>query len=432
MKFQPPKGTRDFLPEEMIRREFVINKIKKVFVNYGFDPLETPIFESWKTLTAKCGEDIKQQIFKFKDKANRGLGLRFDLTVGMARVIANNPQLPKPFKRYFIAPAWRYEEITAGRKREFYQGDVDIVGTESMEAEAECIACSVDCLRSLGFEEFQIVINNRKILDGLLKLADIPSEKNLDVFRVVDKLKKIGKEGVEKELEKIGLDGKQVEKLLNLVTIKGKPEEIGEKGRKLLKGIRVAEEGIKELDEIFETGKLYGFSDFLVIDFSLSRGLDYYTGPIFEITVKTKRQIGSVAGGGRYDNLIELLGGRPTPATGISLGIERIIEIMKDEKMLVLPKTKVKVFVASVNEKVKNEVIKIMQDLRGQGISCQADLMYRSLTKQLEFADSLGIPFCLIVGEKELEEKKFKLKDMEKKTEKELKLEEVIELLKKL
>jgi histidyl-tRNA synthetase len=430
MKFKSPKGTKDYLPEEMIKRQFVLEVIREKFEDYGFDCLETPIIEDWNLLAAKCGEEIKQQIFKFEDKAGRELGLRFDLTVGMARVVANNPQLPKPFKRYCIAPVWRYEDVTKGRKREFWQADIDIVGVKGMEAEAECLACAVDCIKSLGFKDFQIVLNNRKVLDGLLKLAEIPLEKNLEVFRAIDKLAKIGKDGVKKELERIGINEEQIKKLFKLLEIKGDVEEVLERAKKLLKGIESAEEGLNELEKIFELSRIYGFSNYVVISFSLARGLDYYTGPIFEIVVKTAEKIGSIAGGGRYDKLIEIFGGKQTPATGISLGIERIVQIMEEEKMFKLPKTKVKVFVANVNEKVKEEVIKISQKLRERGIACQTDLMNRNLTKQLEYCDSVGIPFVLIVGEKELREKKFKIRDMEKKIEKRLMLEEIFKLLK--
>jgi histidyl-tRNA synthetase len=430
MKFKSPKGTKDYLPEEMIKRQFVLEVIRKKFEDYGFDCLETPIIEDWNLLAAKCGEEIKQQIFKFEDKAGRELGLRFDLTIGMARVIANNPQLPKPFKRYYIAPVWRYEDVTKGRKREFWQADIDIVGVKGMEAEAECLACAIDCIKSLGFKDFQIILNNRKILDGLLKLAEIPLEKNLEVFRAIDKLTKIGKDGVKKELEKVGIEEEQIKKLFKLLEIKGDAEEVLERAKKLLKGIESAEEGLNELEEIFELGRIYGFSNYVVISFSLARGLDYYTGPIFEIIVKTAEKMGSIAGGGRYDKLIEIFGGKQTPATGISLGIERIVQIMEEEKLFKLPKTKVKVFVANVDEKVKAEAIKISQKLRERGIACQTDLMKRSLTKQLEYCNSVGIPFVLIVGEKELKEKKFKIKDMKKKIEKKLKLEEIFKLLK--
>lgn len=438
MKFQPPKGTRDFLPDEMIKREYVINKIKNIFIKYGFDTLETPVFENWELLAAKCGEDIKEQIFKFKDKADRMMGLRFDLTVPMARVLASNPQLPKPFKRYVIAPVWRYEEVTTGRKREFYQCDVDICGSNSMEADVECITVAIECLEKLGFKNFTVKVGNRKILEGFIQLIKKKIEpeivlefSSLEVFRIIDKISKIGVDGVKNELKKLGLKEDQIKELLNIISLRGSYKEVLKKGKKLLKGISIAEEGIKEMEEIFKISRLYKISNLLKVDFSLARGLDYYTGPIYEIEIKGYEKYGSVAGGGRYDNLIGLLGGRQVPATGISLGIERIIEIMKNEKMFDLPKTKVKVFVANVNEKVKAEVIKIAQKLRKKGISCQIDLMNRKLTKQLEYVDSIGIPFVIVVGREELKKKKFRLKDMRKKTEKELSLQEIIKLLNK-
>jgi len=440
MKFQPPKGTRDFLPEEMVKREFVINTIKNVFVRYGFDPLETPVFENFEVLAVKggLGEDVRKQVFYFEDKAEREMGLRPELTIGMARVIAANPQLPKPFKRYCIAPVWRYEEITAGRKREFYQCDIDVAGSESMEADAECIACAVECFKSLGFKEFKIKINNRKILEGFLELIKKEVEpeaivefSSVEVFRAIDKMSKIGLEGVKEELKKIGFKGSQIDELLKIASIKGSFEYVMKKGREVLKGIKIAEDGLDELEEVFKFSEVYEISDYFELDFGLARGLDYYTGPIFEIAVETKRSIGSIAGGGRYDNLIGLLGGRPVPATGISLGIERIIEIMKDEGMFNLPKTKVKAFVANVNEKVKDETAKIAQELRKNGISCQTDLMGRNLTKQLELADNLGIPYAIIVGEKELKEGKFKLKNMKEKSEKDFSLKEIIDMIQK-
>jgi len=436
MTFQTPRGTRDFLPEEVIKREFVINTIKNVFVTFGFDPLETPVFEEFQLLAKKSGEEIKKQIYEFKDKSGRHLGLRFDLTVPMARVVANNPQLPKPFKRYAIAPVWRYEEVSAGRKREFYQCDVDVVGASSMEADVEVIACAIECFKALGFSDFKIKIGNRKILEGFIELIKKKIEPEMklefspvEIFRIIDKLEKIGIEEVEKELKKLGLKERQVEKLLEIILIKGNYESVLKKGKELLKGIKIAEEGLNELENIWKFSKIYGIDKYLVLDYSMARGLDYYTGPIFETQMIGYEKYGSIASGGRYDKLIETFGGRPTPATGISLGIERIIEILNESK-LNLEKTKVKVFVASVNEEVKKDAVKISLDLRKQGISCQVDLMNRSLGKQFEFADSLGIPFVLVVGKEELRKNIFKLKDMKAKSEKELKLSEIISKLK--
>ncbi|MEM5772773.1 MAG: histidine--tRNA ligase [Candidatus Aenigmatarchaeota archaeon] len=432
MKFQPPKGMRDFGTEEMVIREYVIQTIKKIFEAYGFETIETPALEDLVLLTAKSGEDVAKQIFRIESEKERKLGLRFDLTVPLARFLTNNPQLPKPFKRYAIAPVWRYEEPQAGRLRQFYQADVDICGSSSMEADVECIACAVACLKALGFKDLRIRINNRKVLEALVEILKekIPEEVkiefgSLEVLRAIDKLGKIGANGVKEELKKIGLPRKQIEELLEIVSIEGKYEQVLEKAEELVKRKQKGREGIEELKQIYEISKFYGISELLVLDLSLARGLDYYTGPIFEIEVKGEK-IGSLAGGGRYDELVELYGGKPTPATGISLGIERIIEILKKEKRIELPKTKVKVFVANVEKSLKKEAVEIAEKFRKAGISTQVDLMNRSLTKQLEYADSLGIPFVVIVGKKEVEKKKFKLKDMKKKIEKELELEEII------
>jgi len=437
VKYQSPKGTRDFTPEEMILREFVMSRIKKVFESYGFDSIETSVFEDLEVLNAKSGEEVSKQIFKIETEKDRKLGLRFDLTVPMARFLANNPQLPKPFKRYAIAPVWRYEEPQAGRMRQFYQADIDICGSSSMEADVECIACALDCLKILGFKNLRVKLNDRKVLEGFIEFIKkkIPAEvkiefSDLPIFRAIDKLGKIGIDGVRKELEKIGLRPRQIEELLKIIKVKGTFPEGLERLKKLLQGISVGMDGLKELEQIFELSKFYGISSLLVLDFSMARGLDYYTGPIFEIEVESEKKIGSIAGGGRYDNLIELLGGRFTPATGISLGIERVIEIMKEEKMVDLAKTRVKVFVANVNEKVKPDAVKIAQDLRKVGINCQVDLMGRNLSKQLQFVDEMKIPFALILGEREIKSKKFKLRDMENKKELELSLEEIIKKLK--
>ena len=429
-KFQTPRGTRDFLPEEMIKRDFVINTFKKIFEAYGFSPFETPAFENFELLAAKGGggDAIKDQIYCFKDKSERELGLRFDLTVPMARVVANNPQLPKPFKRYCIARAWRYEEIRKDRFREFWQCDVDTVGSSSMESDTEILAVAVDSLEALGFRKFCVKLNNRKILSALIDLVNASEKKKYDVFRTIDKLDKFGEDTVKDELKAVGLKPKQITELLELIMIKGSSEEVIKKGEKILQSA-IGSQGLEELKKIVECSKSYGFTDKIVIDFSLARGLDYYTGPIFEVVDTSGKNIGSLAGGGRYDDLIELFGGRPTPATGISLGIERIVEVMKQEKMFKLPKTNVKVFVANVDEEVKNDTIKIAQELRKNGISCQVDLMNRKISKQFQFANNLDVPFTLTVGPKEIKMNKFKLKDMKTGKEQELNLEKILKKL---
>lgn len=411
--FQTPRGTRDFLPVEMIKRDYILETVRKVFEAYGFDPLETPAFEEWDLLAKKGsgGEDIKNEIYYFKDKGKRELGLRFDLTVPMARVVAANPQLPKPFKRYQIGRVWRYDRPQAGRYREFWQADVDIVGAKSVEADLECIAVMVGVLKKLGFEKFSVRLNNRKILNGMIEFVDILKKKSPAVFRILDKLEKTGEKDVFKEL-KSEINPKKAEKLLELIKKRGKPEEILEREMKALGSNDTARIGLEELKEIVEKAKVYGIADRIEIDFSLVRGLDYYTGPIFEISVETEKNVGSVAGGGRYDNLIELYGGNWTPATGISLGFERIYELMEAEKMFKLPETKTFFFVLCVDEGLKKDTIKIAQKLRKAGIPSQTDVMGRNMKKQLEYVNSANIPFVLFVGEKELKSKRFTIRNM--------------------
>ncbi len=420
MQLQPPRGTRDFLPEEMIGRKFILETIEKTFQKFGFQPLDTPAFEGWQLLSKKGsgGNEIKKEIYYFKDKSDRELGLRFDLTVPAARVVASNPQLPKPFKRYQIGKVWRYDNPQVGRFREFTQADVDVFGSAKMDCEAECLAVGVEALKQLGFRDFSIRLNNRKVLNGLIEFVGIRNAP--EIFKILDKLEKIGEREIIKQLKQIS-DEKTAKKVLELISIKGTPEMVLSKAKKLLKGIKIADDGLSELSEIIEKSKVYGISDKVTIDFSLVRGLDYYTGPIYEIAIKSKTVVGSVAGGGRYDKLIELYGGKPTPATGFSLGVERLYEIMKNEGMLKTPKTCTKIFIVAVNEKVRDEAIKIAEKLRKRGIEAETDLMGRDLRKQLEYTNSSGIPYALFVGEKELEAKKFTLRDM--KTGKENKIQ---------
>ncbi|MDH5807171.1 MAG: histidine--tRNA ligase [Candidatus Methanomethylicaceae archaeon] len=419
MKFGRPRGTRDFLPNEMKIRSYIIEKIRKVFEIHGFEEMDTPAIELWETLSAKGGEEVENQIYKFQDKGGRWLGLRFDLTVPLARVVANNPNLVKPFKRYCIAKVWRYEEPQSGRFREFLQADIDIIGSPYMEADMECISTAVDALKSLGLEKFKVRINNRKILEGLMSLMGISGEKFFKVLRILDKLEKIGEDNVIKELRELNLEEDIILKIMNF--IKNKDKEALDYVEKNF-DFNLIQEGVKELRRILELSEFYNLKDYISIDFSLVRGLDYYTGPVFEVKVEDM-QIGSIAGGGRYDNLIEKFGGISTYATGISLGIERLYEILS--KKISINKSNVKVFVANVDESVLGDCIRICRKLIELGIPAEIDLMKRKLTRQLEYANIKGIPFVLIVGPEELRTGIFKLKDMMNKKEYSISIEEI-------
>ena len=428
MKFQPPKGTRDFLPEETIARQKVIEVIKNVFENYGFQPLETPAIESWEVLSAKGagGNEILKETYNFEDLGKRRIGLRYDLTVPLARVVASNPSLQLPFKRYQIEKVWRYGDVTKGRFREFLQADIDTIGSDGVVADAEIIACAISTFTSLGFEKFLVRINNRKILTALGKYAKISSKINA-VFTAIDKLDKVGIKGVERELTELKLKKDSIKIILDFIQIQGEPLKTLNKAEKLIGNITEGKQGIAELKELIGYLRKMKVEPKFKVDFSLARGLDYYTGPIFEVFAE--EGIGSIAGGGRYDKMIGLFSGKDISATGISLGIERIIEVMKERKMIKETRSKTKVFVAAVNDEVRDETLGLVQKLRQNGISADFDLKSRNLTRQLEYADSIGIPFVIIVGKNELNKNAVKVKDMIKSKESEVKLSNLINFL---
>jgi len=398
------KGTRDFLPEEMILRQQVLEKIRNVFEIFGFQPLETSALETWEVLSKKGagGDEILNETYNFKDKGERMIGLRYDLTVPLARVMSDNPNLPLPFKRYQIGNVWRYGDVAKARFREFLQADVDIVGSESLLADAEVIACAIECFNAIGIKEFYVRLNSRKILNEILKSSKISENKFTDVLRSIDKLDKISTDDVIKEIEDKGVSKDSVKKLLSYTKIKGESEKVFKEAGEL--------EGVNELKEIISYLKSMKLDSKVKIDLSLARGLDYYTGPIFEVFAE--QGIGSIAAGGRYDKMIGLFLGRNIPATGISLGIERIMEVIKERKIIETTKSKTKVFVIAVNDKLRDKVLEVVQMLREKSIKVDYDLRSRTLSKQLEYASSLGIPFAVIVGERELKEKSVKLRNM--------------------
>jgi histidyl-tRNA synthetase len=318
---QTVKGTRDLMPEDMRIKQFVIDKLKTVFEIYGFQPIDTPSLESWKVLSAKGtgGEEVIKEAYDFEDKAGRRIGLRYDLTVPLARFIANNPNLILPFKRYQTGKIWRYDDVSRGRFREFSQADIDIVGSKSVLADAEIISCAIDCFKELGFKKFYVRLNNRKVLSALVKYAGVKENKMLYVFRIIDKLEKTGIGNVRKQMEDI-VSKDSTKKILDFIRIKGSNEEVIKKAGK------VVSDGIDDLREILSC---VNDKSKVRIDLSLARGLDYYTGPIFEVFAEDG--IGSVAAGGRYDKLIGLFLKRDIAATGISFGIDRIMEVMKQK-----------------------------------------------------------------------------------------------------
>jgi histidyl-tRNA synthetase len=396
---------RDFLPKDMMAREEVFQKIREAFREFGFVPLETPALEYLSTLNAKNqgGEEIAGQIFALNDEK---LGLRFDLTVPLARVAAST-SFPKPFKRYQIGRVWRREEPQKGRYREFWQADVDIVGCASMRAEAELLEVASLALRRLGFPEFKILLNNRKILNGALDAAGIQDKPR--AMRILDKADKVGEKEAERMLR--AEFGQKGEEILKMLHTKGTNEE------KLASVEQYSAEGVKELREIIS------FFPHVEIDLRMVRGLGYYSGPIYEI--KAPGLSGSIAAGGRYDGLLSIYG-KDEPATGISLGVERIALLLSEKQER---KTYTKVFVASLPD-AYDYALSIARKMREAGIPAETDLMGRALGKQLDYANSQGIPHIIVVGKKEMEEKKVTLKDMKTGASSYLSVEEALKRLK--
>ncbi len=403
-----PKGMRDIPPQDMMVREEAMERIRGIFRSYGYRPLDTPALEYLKTLRAKAGPEVDKQIFMIEGNE---YGLRFDLTVPLARYAAVADE-PKPFKRYAIDNVWRKEEPQRGRFREFYQADVDIIGSPSMRCEAELLSLARDICLEFGFRKPRIMLNNRKILDAIADSIGL-EENKAEIFRILDKLDKVGEKEVDKLLkERLG---SKADELLAIIRSKG------DNKAKLKLAAGYSPEGAEELQRIIG---LCGFD--VEVDLFLVRGLGYYTGPVFEI--KLSKDIGTVLAGGRYDDLVGIYG-RPAPAVGISVGIERLITLLL-EKRKTRRRTLTRAFLAAVKPGLYKDALKIAEELRVAGISCETDMNERNLRKQFDYANSLSIPYTIIIGEKELESGKLTLRDMTSGKEERLTIKRIIEKVK--
>lgn len=422
MELENVKGAIDELPERALLREKIVETLKGVFKKYGFVPINTSCLQKWETLTAKGGggQEIKKETYNFEDNSKRRIGLRFDLTVPTARLLSENKTLTMPLKRYEYGKVWRYQEIKPGRQREFYQFDIDIFGSKSLLAETELISCAVEGFNNLGFKEFKIRLNNRKLLKELIKYSGIKDEKVIDVFRSIDKLDKIGVEGVKKELEQRGIK-KEIPKIIEVIKIQGNSDKVLKEVKKILGN---ENEGVKELEELSIYLKEINIEKQCVIDLSLVRGLEYYTGIIFEISAEGLNV--SFAGGGRYDTMIRQFGGKEIPAVGISFGIEPIIQVL--EKREIAGKT-TKVFIALASENLKVKALKIADNLRKNNVNTEIDLTEKNLSKQFEYCNKTKIPFVVVLGEKDLKENKVTVKDMKTGKEERIELNKISEYL---
>lgn len=413
-KIQPrvPRGMRDILPQKMLLRQYVIGEIEKVFQRFGFEPLQTPVLELRETLMGKYGEDAEKLIYDAQHREGKEeLSLRYDLTVPLTRVVAMYPDLPKPFKRYQIAPVFRAERPQKGRYREFYQCDADIVGSKSMLADAEIITMIYTALQTLGFKSFVTKINNRKILTGIGQYAGVPNELLGGLYRSIDKLEKIGAAGVREEMAKSQIPANVINKIMDLISIA--PGNFGEV-RERIGDIPIAMEGLNELEQLATfLGNAGVPRANYQFDFAMVRGLAYYTGPIYE-TVVTEPKIGSLTGGGRYDELAGLFTNQSLPMTGTSFGIERIIDVMDELAMYPasIGKTVTQVLVTVFNRDLVGTSIRIANELRGAGINTELGLEFDGLGKQLKYAAAKAIPFAIIIGPDENATQQATLRDL--------------------
>ncbi|MEE8182279.1 MAG: histidine--tRNA ligase [Candidatus Thorarchaeota archaeon] len=406
------RGMRDVMGSSIMVRDFLVKTAVEVFRLYGYEPLDSPVMELWQTLSAKGGEEIEAETFKFLDKGEREVGLRFDLTVPLARIVASNPHFPKPFKRYAIGKAWRYDRPQAGRYREFMQADVDIIGSASPSADAEVVLVALEFARRTIEDNYVMKINNRKVLKGLTEKAGIKDSLAHECFRAIDKLDKIGRDGVLVELKTRGIGEEESEFLLDAIKLRGTGLDMLEEFRELLKGSEIGIEGVDELTQMAEIFDESGVGNLTEFDMSLARGLDYYTGAVFEARYLGKPNVGSIAGGGRYDALIERFGGQSTAATGISLGIDRIADILLFKGLGEKLMFQLDVFIAPIKQPMVKYAMKLRNELVKAGISCEVDLMERPLKKLLEQADAKNARFVVIVGARDQERGEVSLRNM--------------------
>jgi len=418
IEIQLAKGVKDVNSDEKIQMNKIIKIIKEVFEKYGFNPLQTPIIERYETLSAKYagGSEILKETFKLNDQGKRELALRYDLTVPLARYIAMNSNLKMPFKRYEIGEVFRDGPLKPGRYRQFIQCDADAVGSSNMLADAECLAIASEIFSKLNFK-FIIRVNNRKILDSILEAFDILEDKRDDAILSIDKLAKIEVSGVKKELEEKGF--KNIDKLLNLIFTNDLNDI-----KKLIKN----KNGVNEVNEVLKYCKLLNVKN-VKFDASLARGLSYYTATIFEVFAKNSKITSSIAGGGRYDNMIgDFIGNRKVPAVGISFGLDAILDVMK-ESLKENNKSVVEFYIIPIN--TLNESLDVLTKLRQNNFKCDIDLNNKSISKNLEYANYLNISYVILIGKEELKLKKIKLRDMKTGKEKLMSLNELILKFKK-
>jgi histidyl-tRNA synthetase len=428
-----PKGTRDFSPVEMARRNYIFDTIRSVFKLYGYVPIETPAMENLSTLMGKYGEEGDKLLFKVLNSgdflanadesllqakdSNKALkyisekGLRYDLTVPFARfVVQHRNELTFPFKRYQIQPVWRADRPQKGRYREFYQCDVDVIGSRSLLYEAELVRITDDIFRRLGIRVL-VKMNNRKILAGIAEIIG-ESGKITDITVAIDKLDKIGIEGVNKELEEKGLSIETIQKLQPILNLEGSNRQKLEQLNGILASSTTGRKGIDEMNTVFSYLDSLGLETQVQLDLTLARGLNYYTGAIIEVKAMDV-QMGSISGGGRYDDLTGIFGLPDVSGIGISFGADRIYDVLNELKLFPAETEQAtKVLLVNFGGKEELTSLKFLQQLQDASISSEIYPEAAKMKKQFGYADTKNIPYCIIIGSNEAETGQYQLKNM--------------------
>ncbi len=402
------KGFNDYLPDVMLPKQRMLDTVARTFEQFGFAPLQTPALEYADVLLGKYGDEGDKLLYRFRDNGDRDVALRYDLTVPLARVVAMNRHLGAPFKRYQIAPVWRAEKPGPGRYREFLQCDVDIVGVADLMADAECMAVGAAVLDALEVGPYVLRVNNRKLLTGLLlRLGIDEGEPALAVLRTVDKLPKIGEDAVREALrEQNGLDPAAVDGIFEFLALD--PADLGAWFEEGSPG-RV---GADELSTLLRLADELGIADRVEVDLSIARGLDYYTGTIYETFVREREWMGSVMSGGRYDTLLSMFGGQPVPAVGISLGVDRLFSVLLGQGQVQPAASPAEVLVTVFSEETRAASYQAAAAFRAAGIPTEVYPGAARMKKQFKHADRQRIPFVVVIGPDEAAAGAVKLKDM--------------------
>lgn len=434
MQIQTLKGFRDFIGDEVTIRRNIFRVFQEIFEKYGYEPLETPTLEYFELLMNKYGEEEKL-VYRFEDFGKRKVAMRYDLTVPTSRVMAQyRDKLPLPWKRYQIQPVWRADNTQKGRYREFYQLDADIFGSKAMTADAEFIDMGIEIINKLGFKDFQVRLNNRKILNAIAKFAG-REDKSSEIIYAIDKWEKRSPDETRKDLAEKLADGKnqdvngQIDQIFSCLQLTGDDQEKLQQLERKFAAIPEGLEGVQELQQIFAlvTNKQY-----LKYDPTIARGLAYYTGPIWEWNI-LEGGVGSIGGCGRYDHLVASFIGEEIPATGGSFGIERIIDVMKDRNMLApfSQKTELLLMVA-LNDSLMPKAYKYANELRNKGLNVMLYPDSKKIDKILSFANKKQIAYVVLLGENEDKDNVLTLKDMQAGTQKAYTLTELVQVVKKV